>query len=723
MEILLDRDGTAPVLEGYKLVTTELEFLQLATGAQSLLIRGNAMLCDWAEAFCNGRHITCRETISPPAELMAICADLTATTALQIYEQLGEKKFYDLERPLQTRDILTAVYLESLWHNEAGISHAAQWLLWFIEEKPSDAIQPLLFQLAKQWQLQVDVDISSAYAVRTAEQSLEIIENWLGLRSSLTQHLPPFPIPILPTWLKAHAEDIFNKCLIDSKGAFILEAAKRTWPPDLRRALAKPAYRYFKQHPADLSFESWRALRPFLERQERNEFQGLLPPQPPKPVPQAPETVLTWFKQEYLPYRNWQLTHQIEAARPIIQERAREFAFWYLENYPRALSGGALRTFLSFERALAISRDNLQSIVLVVVADGLHVADAEELLRHVRELTSRLSVGSDLAFAALPTITQFCKEALFRGVPPVHTSQVEPLGKVLKEQVLPVSILQEAKTGEIYLWRVLEPDHTYHHRNLYETLAHDIDSQLQAIARNIAFIVEQVPAHLPLEIILTSDHGRLLALSERTLPIPLGMESHGRAAWGKIQRQYSSNGYEIQGQVVFCDADHFGMTEAFAVPLDEKAFLTNDNKSGKEWFAHGGLYPEEVIVPWIVLARDCIPPKVEIRITGRANAGQRGKLIVTLLNLGDIDLTLNDLSLAFGPESQIIGNLDLIAPSRSSKEYPIDFLIWPSTKQAEQAKSMCHIKQPNALVFDVPAEVTIQSDEMYQSDNILEDLV
>jgi hypothetical protein len=259
--------------------------------------------------------------------------------------------------------------------------------------------------------------------------------------------------------------------------------------------------------------------------------------------------------------------------------------------------------------------------------------------------------------------------------------------------------------------------------NSHDTLKREVEGQLQALARTIIDIVEQVPEHLPLQIILTSDHGRLFALSERTIPAPAGMSGHWRAAWGKTDIQYPAQGYIVHDEVVFCHAERFGMTEDFVMPLTEKAFLTSDDRTGKERFAHGGIYPEEVIVPWVVMVRDHIPPKVTITITGRANAGHRGKLILEIDNqLSDINLTLLEVIFTIEQRASQL-TLNGIVGAHSSQKFEIEILHWPSVKQAQNAMGQCHLKQPNGLIFEVTAQVNIQSDEMYQSDNILEDLV
>lgn len=55
-----------------------------------------------------------------------------------------------------------------------------------------------------------------------------------------------------------------------------------------------------------------------------------------------------------------------------------------------------------------------------------------------------------------------------------------------------------------------------------------------------------------------------------------------------------------------------------AVSLTEDAFETNDGRGGQERYPHGGLYPEEIIVPWLALAGDYEAPQATVRCTGKA---------------------------------------------------------------------------------------------------------
>ena len=336
----------------------------------------------------------------------------------------------------------------------------------------------------------------------------------------------------------------------------------------------------------------------------------------------------------------------------------------------------------------------------------------------------RLSVVlNDLVFTTLPTVTQFCKEALFRCVPPSQIKQAQPIGIILPENELPVSKLSTAVLGDVFLWRVQEPDHTYHQRNKFDTLLRKVGAELNSTAKSIQDIIEQVPPEIPLQIIITTDHGRLIGSSLRKHAIPSGMESHGRAAWGRSDKEFGLDGYIIEDDIVFLNGERFGMSSDVALPLDSETFMMSDGKGGHEAFTHGGMYPEEVIIPWIGMVRDFVAPKVKVKITGQASAGKPGQLRIIITSQSETPITIPVMEFNFGTWSDKRTDLSFVVRPSAVEEFSIELEKWPTNAELKGANCVCHIKQPNGIVFTIEATLDITSDELYRSDNILEDLV
>src|SRR5690606_1590612 len=147
------------------------------------------------------------------------------------------------------------------------------------------------------------------------------------------------------------------------------------------------------------------------------------------------------------------------AAQRVV-ELGKQFACWYLEFYRDALLSGK---HLNFFQAAALKREKSRFATLFIVLDGLHLPDALRLVSILSETTARLVTRENtLTFATIPTVTKFAKEALLRGVPPCFINETELLAKEISERSSPIECLQTASGGDMYIWRILEPDHTYH---------------------------------------------------------------------------------------------------------------------------------------------------------------------------------------------------------------------------------------------------------------------
>jgi hypothetical protein len=173
-------------------------------------------------------------------------------------------------------------------------------------------------------------------------------------------------------------------------------------------------------------------------------------------VPDTPQDVLVWFTQQYLPFREWQELTDNQGALHHVLGLAQCFAEWYLSFYPRASVSSDGSAFLSFLKTGALRQRRTRFVTLLVVLDGLHQTDARHLLQALREKAKRLTVRQDgLAFAAIPTITQFAKEALVKGVLPKDSAEVALLGEDVSERHSPLERLQAGQPGDLFIWRIL----------------------------------------------------------------------------------------------------------------------------------------------------------------------------------------------------------------------------------------------------------------------------
>jgi hypothetical protein len=718
--VLLDRNGDAALPAGYRLVQSEVEFLRMATTGERLMLRGDA-LCDWAETYYRGRQIAVQEVRSPVCELKTVFPEVTTVDAQLLLAKLGEQ-FERLPRPLRAGDVLQTLHPTSLWAETPSLEHAAQYLLWVYQVDPGNMLRPPLQHMCKVWQQQMPEKVAGLYAAFNKVEALTLLDGWLGISPS-DLSLSSFPLKV-PTELENRARTTWNRQIIESHGGICAALLTQPIPVSLKRIIVQEALAYYLSHRADLTRSQFNQITPYLSIDEQRRLSDLLPPPYPMDLPETVEDVLEWFEQEYLPFRVWGFANSSEEVTLRLTTVARQFANWYLDQYSQALMGGVLKPRLSFSRSATLISKPSKSVMLLIVLDGLHVKDGQTLLRLIQERISRLtSVSNHLVFAPLPTITMYCKEALLRGLPPAQVNQAERIGQVFPEGQSAVDKLQTAQPGELYIWSVLEPDHTYHERTTLDVLQRDVEAQLEGVARKIEDIVSRTASDRSLEIIITTDHGRLLGVSPRVIPVPDGLTGHGRAAWGTVSREFPSQGYWVENDLVYLDAERFGLPNDVCMPLGEETFLRNDGRKGKEIFSHGGIFPEEVIVPWIVLARDVKRPEIDIKITGRARAGKTGTLQIFYTNLGDVEIALHALELHTGADAPRKLKLDVQVLPRSSETYLVELPVWPGSANAAKLKAIIMASQSNQVVFEITAQVELQSDEMYQQENPLEDLL
>ena len=308
-------------------------------------------------------------------------------------------------------------------------------------------------------------------------------------------------------------------------------------------------------------------------------------------------------------------------------------------------------------------------------------------------------------------------------MPPAQAQYAQPIGVILAEDVAPIVELQNAVPGQVYIWRVQEPDRTYHKHNGSGTLLRDVEAQLDAAANKIVDLVDRVPDELSLQIIVATDHGRLLGKSARRIAVPSRMTSHGRAAWGDADRSFDTSGYTVEGEIVYLHGVRFGLAQDVAVVLNQDTFRTNDGKGGTEVYPHGGLFPEEVIVPWMVFARDVEVPKLTVSISGEGTAGKGGQLILYVSNLGDVKVTLEEVRLQFPIRgTQTVPHAVTLHP-RMAEHFQLDLEPWPTADDARQTRARVRVRLPNGLAFEIEAQATIRSQDMYdRGADILEGL-
>ena len=110
--ILLDRDETADPVKGYKIIETEIDFLDAALSGSDLLICGYT-LCEWAQSFYRGRSIVCVSAPSVVRDLMHHYSGLSVEHAQYISKKLKATKIELAD--FSPQEILSSLFHTYLW--------------------------------------------------------------------------------------------------------------------------------------------------------------------------------------------------------------------------------------------------------------------------------------------------------------------------------------------------------------------------------------------------------------------------------------------------------------------------------------------------------------------------------------------------------------------------------------------------------------------------------
>jgi hypothetical protein len=717
-EILLDYEGDLPTPPDVQVITSEVEFLCHALGDQPLLIRGER-LCAWAEAFYSLREQPFKHLASPATALRHIYPALSSDNSKKLARKIALDTVFTEE--LSDVFILTHCYPDdyALWQGEPSPEHAARWLLWLYEHQPDKAEVVILEHFASGLERQAaDAPEAAIYRAVNREEAKSLLWRWLGAAQENLAGLSAFPLDI-PGKLLKEIKTEWMKRIIATQGRLFPQTLVLPLTLAVRQELAMVAAEFYleKENLHHLTREVLRQLHPYLNIQTLARLEESLPPPEPAPLPGEEDDVLDWFQFEYMPYRRWQARFGDERARKTVIQQAQAFAQWYLLHYPRWLLDGKR---LSFQKSAELPNMAPQALTLCIILDGLPAWDAEDFVQAVSSKVERLALQQkSYCFAPLPTVTEFAKDALLKGVPPRLAPQSPPLGSILPDNISPKSGLKDARPGEVIFWRVAQPDTAYHFEH-GDKREREVRAKLESILQAIQEVVKNLPDRIPLHILITSDHGRLMnPKSPCRLPVPPAMQAHGRVAWGRHEHAFDESGFVINKQAGWVEiyGERFEMLYDMRIAWGEESF--QNNKGSHEPYPHGGLFPEEAIVPWFDFERDAEPLNLDITISGSGESGNIGSLLLNIINPSPMILECPLISLSNG--AQVNGKWR-IAP-RDVTRFSVPLNPWPSKADLFDLKAILLFLQPNGVTLIHEVIPTLEAKSLYERDeSLLKDL-
>lgn len=712
--VTLDPHGEFAPTPGFARVGDEVAFLRSFRDSAPLLVQGEA-LCNWAVDVALARGWTYRWHTAPSVEVVRSCPGLTQDQAKKFILRICSVDSF--KRPLSIIDLTVARWpeLDSLGKTEA--EQVWTWLMWRAFANLDSDEEAVVRAFGASSANGEVPELRQAFAVSNAEEAWQLIRIWLRCADSGSD-LPICPARSLPSKAVDRLEKEWKIRAVQTNGDFFRELLESGSPQFVLKLAASVASLFYRSNSDKLTSERIALIRPFLRFQEWEALLALLPAKDPGAAPTNIPELFDWYTNQYLPFRlrGTRTPEHFEQVRKI----GREFGLWYLRFYSNARTGAVGGNLLSWSKTADLEGSS-SSVNLLLVLDGLGYADAQQIQQLITDETSRLSVDEvEILLAPLPTITRFAKPSLMAGVNPAQAFDEGEIGTVRTRDPDVIRALNEAAAGTIVIWSLLEPDKTYHTGLDEETIRSEVSGRLRSVAQRVSRIVNEVTDSQHLRIFVTTDHGRLLSKSRRVHEVPANMKAHGRAAWGQLSVPFDTDGIYIQEDLAYIEAQRFGLPEPSAIILSDDAFLTSDGRTGTETFPHGGVFPEEVLIPWIRFTRDRGPITLSINITGKGVAGASGKLLLDVTNASDVPIEIVQLNI-LTVNIHIDMNLRLKPFKRASAEWSLS--TWPEKKDLPDLKANVTYVLPAGERQTVQATPVLTVEEMYSRDTILDDLL
>lgn len=418
-------------------------------------------------------------------------------------------------------------------------------------------------------------------------------------------------------------------------------------------------------------------------------------PEPPNPKKWGIKTP-KWFKwvvNSYLPYRYWMIMNdQVDEE---LEQICQIYEDWLYSSYPKLLSRPEQFVYGSYKHIDALLERHL---VLWVLIDNFPFFFQEFLVKHLREYGFRIE-KIDRQFAMLPSETNISRKSALTGrLPgqiPENISEIDALKDSWRDRTAKSMVYIE-RPSDFENIDQYQADLFIYVYGWLDKLAHTADSKdfdresqvdaaLSQLVGKLFVAMTQLTQLGPAKLVISTDHGSTsLRRQGERLAVP---QSAVKDATYEEHRRFIrvSNKAPINSvEWFFLDKEQFGLHHNYAVARGWR-FV----ESCPRGFTHGGLSPEETVVPMFT----CELGDGEVErlqpIYEHANEplrlGRPSKLAVRVRNpykmsIESLKITLADYGQTFPPidiEPQLDAVTDIIEfqlPAKMPVEQNVVFL-------------------------------------------------
>jgi len=345
-------------------------------------------------------------------------------------------------------------------------------------------------------------------------------------------------------------------------------------------------------------------------------LRGLIRP----PRPETPDlnwnvdAMLSWATESYLPYQAW--CNRQEQFDPELYAIGDRFSEWLMQNWD-AMHANSKRMVFNVlpNKALDLKRAGVVNLVLVI--DNLGWAFSE-MLRDLFQERGYFLAGAEPYLAMLPSETEISKKCLLAGAVGYQAIDDKTYKGMIEKGWVPyfndhafryISDIGSLSTIETidaasYVVNYLAVDKALHKSADEIGMPHrdHIHHLLEKLVENTISFIEKHGLQENIRIHVVSDHGstRIPAAVQNDLDPAFfktnGFEARSHRYVTVSSERFASLADNLKLDCFFLPANDFMNPENVLCARRGNRFIATD----KDFYVHGGLLPEEIIVPYLV---------------------------------------------------------------------------------------------------------------------------
>lgn len=345
-------------------------------------------------------------------------------------------------------------------------------------------------------------------------------------------------------------------------------------------------------------------------------LRGLIrPPKPETPNPNWDiDTMLFWATESYLPYQSW--CNRQEQFDPDLFAIGDRFSVWLMENWDNIHANSKRMVFnILSNKAVDLKRDGVVNLVLVIDNLGWTFS---QMLRDMFQERGYFLAGAEPYLAMLPSETEISKKCLLAGAVGYQSIDDKTYKGMIEKGWVPyfndkafryisdIGSLSAIETIDAasYVVNYLAIDKALHKSADEIGMPHrdHIYHLLERLVENTILFIEKHALQENIRIHVLSDHGstRIPATMQNDLDPTFfkttGFEARSHRYVTVSSERFAGLAENLNLDCFFLPANDFLNPENVLCARRGNRFLPTE----KNFYVHGGLLPEEIIVPYLV---------------------------------------------------------------------------------------------------------------------------